>query len=285
MKVLITGAGGQLGHALTRRLAQMHDVIALDRLALDITRHDDVERALTWHRPDVVLNAAAWTAVDRAESERAAAFAANAEAPRRLAETASHVGAMLIHFSTDYVFDGSANRPYREDDPTAPLGVYGASKLAGEQAVLALPGHAVLRLSWVYGNVGHNFYRTMLKLAAERNCLRVVADQWGVPNFTGDLADAVAVMLACGPVALRDRAGLYHLSAVGATTWHAFASEIVYLGGYGDRVQVDAIGTADYPTPARRPAWSVLDPSRFASTFGWTPPQWQDGLRRCLAGC
>lgn len=291
MKLLITGAGGQLGRALARTLSRTHAIVALDRQALDLTDPAAISEALARHAPEVVLNAAAYTAVDRAESEPAAAFAVNATAPGLLAEAAAARGAVLIHFSTDYVFDGTLGaqerRGYREDDPTAPLGVYGATKLAGERAVLAHPGHGVLRLAWVYGNDGANFMKTMLRLAAERDRLRVVADQWGVPNYTGDLADAVARMLDRPVEALRDilrtTGGLYHLSALGPTTWHGFASEIVHAGGYGERVVVEAITTADYPTPARRPAWSVLDPTRFASTFGWQPPAWQAGLARCLS--
>ncbi len=291
MKILVTGAGGQLGRALVRALGAMHEVVALDRQGLDLTDPAAIDAALAMHEPEVVLNAAAYTAVDRAETDRATAFAANAAAPALLAEAASERGAILIHFSTDYVFDGALGarerRGYREDDPTAPLGVYGETKLAGERAVLAHPGHGVLRLAWVYGNDGANFMKTMLRLASERDRLRVVADQWGVPNYTGDLADAVARMLDRPIEALRailhDTGGLFHLSAIGPTTWHGFASEIVRLGGYADRVVVEAITTADYPTPARRPPWSVLDPSRFAATFGWTPPNWRAGLARCFS--
>lgn len=291
MKVLITGAGGQLGLALARRLARDHEVVALGRQALDLTDPTAIGEALATHEPKVILNAAAYTAVDRAETDREVAFAVNANAPTHLAQAASARGAALIHFSTDYVFDGSLGereqRGYREEDPTAPLGVYGASKLEGERAVLAHPGHGVLRLAWVYGNDGANFLKTMLRLAAERDRLRVVADQWGVPNYTGDLADAVARMLDRPVDALRDilctTGGLYHLSALGPTTWHGFASEIVHRAGYGHRVTVEAITTADYPTPARRPAWSVLDPTRFAATFDWPPRHWRDGLARCFA--
>ncbi|MFN3630546.1 MAG: dTDP-4-dehydrorhamnose reductase [Casimicrobiaceae bacterium] len=291
MKLLITGAGGQLGRALARRLAQRHEIAALDRQELDLTDGRAIAQALATHRPEVVLNCAAYTAVDRAEREREAAFAVNAAAPAWLGQAAAERGIILIHFSTDYVFDGELGRAeqrgYREDDPTGPLGVYGESKLAGERAVLAHPGHGVLRLAWVYGNEGANFMKTMLRLAAERNHLRVVADQWGVPNYTGDLADAVARMLDRPREALRMRlqeaGGLYHLSALGPTTWHGFASEIVRRGGFASRVVVEAITTADYPTPARRPAWSVLDPARFAAAFDWQPPAWQAGLARCFA--
>ncbi|MCX8098332.1 MAG: dTDP-4-dehydrorhamnose reductase [Casimicrobiaceae bacterium] len=283
MKVLITGAGGQLARALMRALHSTHEVIALDRSALELTDRAAIRDTLRRSQPEVVLNCAAYTAVDRAESERERAFAVNAHAAAWLAEAASALGSVLVHFSTDYVFDGRATRPYREEDATAPLNVYGASKLAGEQAVLAHGGHLVLRLSWVYSHEGANFYRTILRLARERGRLRVVADQRGVPNYVGDLAEAIAAMLAHGKEALAARAGLYHLSARGETTWHGFACQIVRRHGLSERITVEAITTAQYPTAARRPAYSVLDASRFSATFGWQPPQWSEGLARCVA--
>jgi dTDP-4-dehydrorhamnose reductase (EC 1.1.1.133) len=256
------------------------EVTALARQQLDVTDGEAIRATLAANRPDLVLNCAAYTAVDRAESEVAAAYALNAEAPARLAQACHEQGAVLIHFSTDYVFDGQARTPYREEAPTAPLGVYGASKLVGEQAVLAYPEHIVLRLSWVYGHDGANFYKTMLRLASERRELRVVADQFGVPNYTGDLADALAIMLRPGCEPLRQSAGLYHLSAQGPTSWHEFAAAIIGINGLAERIQVVPISTADYPTPARRPAYSVLDASRFCAVFGWTQPDWREGLQR-----
>jgi dTDP-4-dehydrorhamnose reductase len=287
VKVLIAGANGQLGLALTRRLrrvAAVSDVVVLDRSGLDISNADACRKSLAQHAPDVVLNCAAYTAVDRAEVEHDAAFAINEIGAANLATCCAEIDAMLVHFSTDYVFDGKSTRPYVETDATAPLGVYGASKLAGEKAVLSLAKHfAIVRLSWVYSNDGANFYKTMLRLAAERDTLRVVADQFGTPNFTGDLSDAIAHMLMRPKSDLRAATGTYHLSAGGVTTWHQFASEIIAGGQLTRQPTVEAITTSEFPTPAMRPQYSALDASRFAATFGWTIPDWQAGLARCLA--
>jgi dTDP-4-dehydrorhamnose reductase len=287
MKLLITGANGQLGLALTRRLSRApdsHEVIALDHTTLDISSLDKCREIIEQHKPDVVLNCAAYTAVDRAESERDAAFLINADGAKNLAIACNEIDAMLIHFSTDYVFDGSATRPYVESDTTAPLGVYGESKLAGEAAVSRYAKHyAIIRLSWVYSNDGANFYKTMLRLAAERPTLRVVADQRGIPNFTGYIADAMATMLRRSKRELQEKSGIYHVSATNVTTWSAFASTIVNQARLANVPSVESITTADYPTPAKRPAFSALDSSRFAATFGWRPDDWQAGLDRCLA--
>jgi dTDP-4-dehydrorhamnose reductase len=287
VKILITGANGQLGLALARRLgehASGHAVTSHDRSSLDIANADACLRAVEQSQCDVVLNCAAYTAVDRAESERDAAFAANAIGPGNLAAACRRFDAFLVHFSTDYVFDGRGNRPYVETDATSPLGVYGESKLAGEAAVRSTyDAHAILRLSWVYSNDGANFYKTMLRLGAERDQLRVVADQFGTPNYTGELADAVAHMLSHSRAALREKSGLYHLSASGVTTWHQFAREIFTNAQLSRSPSVEPITTADYPTPAKRPAFSALDGSRFATTFGWEIKTWQQGLNRCLA--
>jgi dTDP-4-dehydrorhamnose reductase len=287
VKVLITGANGQLGLALARRLRagkSIHDVVALDRSGLDIANAVACRETLALHAPDVVFNCAAYTAVDRAETERDAAYAINETGAANLAQSCADIDAMLVHFSTDYVFDGETTRPYVETDATAPLGVYGASKLAGENAVRALARHfAIVRLSWVYSNDGANFYKTMLRLASERDALRVVADQFGTPNFTGDLCDAMAHMLMRSRSELRAATGTYHLSASGVTTWHQFASEIIAGGQLIRQPTVEAITTSQFPTPAVRPQHSALDASRFAATFGWTIPDWQAGLARCLA--
>lgn len=250
-------------------------------------------RLLSDERPDVVLNAAAYTAVDRAESEPDLVYSVNRDGPSHLARGCHATGAFLIHFSTDYVFDGTPvpRRPYRESDATAPQSVYGASKLAGEAAVATLcpTGHLTFRLSWVYSNDGANFYKTMLQLAGERDELRVVADQFGVPNFTVDIAAAVARVLDRPMQELRDRSGLYHLSApsaqhcVDGVSWHAFATAIIEGAGLGNRVAVRAINTCDYPTAARRPPYSVLDSGRAAEAFGLSIPDWRDALARCLA--
>ncbi|TAG84211.1 MAG: dTDP-4-dehydrorhamnose reductase [Betaproteobacteria bacterium] len=290
LKVLICGANGQLGLALSRRLDRAHEVICLSRTQLDIGNENACNEALAAARADVVFNCAAYTAVDRAETEREAAFAINREGPRNLARASARTRSLLVHFSTDYVFDGvapihnGAPRAYVESDPTAPLGVYGASKLAGEIAVAeATERFAVFRLSWVYANDGANFYKTMLRLAGERDRLRVVNDQRGIPNFTGDLADAIASTLESGLEALAVNPGVYHLSATGEpASWHQFASEIIERAQLPAKPVVEAISTAEFPTPATRPAWSALDSSRFTATFGVLLPHWRDGLARCL---
>lgn len=284
MKLLISGGNGQLGLALARRLHGEHQVVALGREGFDLADATACRATLQRERPDVLLNCAAYTAVDRAESEPAAAHAINAEGPRHLAQSCRDLGIFLVHFSTDYVFDGSATQAYVETDSSAPTSVYGQTKLDGERAISEInPAHLILRLSWVYGNDGTNFYKTILRLAADRPSLRVVADQAGVPNFAADLADAVACALGRPLTELVSRNGLYHVSSTGSTTWRDFAYEIVIAAGLNDRVTVESISTSDYPTAAKRPAFSVLDTTRFATAFGWVPPRWQDGLQRCFA--
>ncbi len=284
MKILIAGAQGQLGLALIRRLAETHQVLAPGRADLDITHRERCAAAVAGTQPDLVLNCAAYTAVDRAESEPDAAFAVNANGAENLAAACRGIGVMLVHFSTDYVFDGAGSRPYIETDAVAPQSVYGASKLAGERAVHdSGADHLILRLSWVYGNDGGNFYKTMLRLATERPVLRVVTDQWGTPNYTADLADAVAIAIDRPRAELARLGGLYHLSATDTTNWCEFARAIVRGAGMEERVAVEAISTSEYPTAAKRPAFSALDASRFATVFGCELPRWQDGLRRCLA--
>ncbi len=280
-RILLTGAGGQVGGELARLLPKQGDVVAVDRAALDLADADAIVSFVRSVRPDLIVNAAAYTAVDQAERERDAAFAINARAPQLLADEARRAGAILLHYSTDYVFDGRADAPYTEDAPTGPLGVYGESKLEGERAVAASGAHAlVLRTSWVYGLTGRNFLLTIRRLAAERDELRIVADQTGTPNWSHALAQATSQLIDFGLPALAERAGLYHLSAGGQTTWYGFARAIV-----GDvvRPRVTPIATAEYPTPARRPAYGVLDCGRLAATFGIRLPDWQDSLSDCLA--
>lgn len=293
MKILLFGANGQVGHELRRSLAALGDVVAT-------TRSGTLESGIACERadfdapaalpalieriaPDIVVNAAAYTAVDKAESDRDAAFRANAEAPARIAEACAACGVRLVHYSTDYVFDGRGTRPYREDDPTAPLGVYGASKLAGEQAIRASGArHLIFRTAWVYAAHGRNFMRTMLRLAAEREELKVVADQRGTPTPAALIADITAVALA-QPSA---PSGLWHLTAGGETTWHGFAEAIVadaHARGLLTRMpRVVPIATVDYPTPAARPAYSVLDTARLRSDFGIALPPWRSDLAAVL---
>ena len=278
---LVTGANGQLGFELARLLPPLGDVVAADRSRLDLADADAVVAAVRGSKPDVIVNAGAYTAVDLAEKELDRAAAVNARAPGILAEEAKRIGAVLIHYSTDYVFDGARTSPYPESAPTAPLNVYGATKLDGERAIGAVGGVAlVFRTSWVYGLRGKNFLLTIRRLAAERDELRIVADQIGVPNWCRTLAEATAQIAGAGPAPLADRAGLYHLSATGAASWHDFARAIV---GDVATPRIVPIATAEYPLPACRPTYGVLDTARFESTFGFALPDWRDVLARCLA--
>jgi dTDP-4-dehydrorhamnose reductase len=271
MKILVTGGAGQLGRALVRR-ASGHDVVAVDIDRLDICVPAQVERGLAGF--DAVINAAAYTAVDKAETERDRAFAINATGAELVARVCRERGTRVLHVSTDYVFDGTATQPYREDDPIAPLGVYGESKAAGERGVHA-HGGIVVRTSWLFGAGGPSFVHTMLRLARERPVLRVVADQHGCPTWTDDLADALFALAACPQLA-----PTYHFCNAGATTWHGFATAIVELARRRGPIaceRIDPITTAEYPTPAKRPAYSVLDCTRIMS-LGIAPPAWQRGV-------
>jgi dTDP-4-dehydrorhamnose reductase len=279
--IMLTGAGGQLGFELATLLAAHGDVVTSDVGTLDLTDPDAIVEAVRSLRPSLIVNAAAYTAVDLAEKESELAHAINGRAPAVLAEEARKLGAVLIHYSTDYVFDGTSTVPYAEDAPTGPLNVYGASKLAGEAAVAASGAIALtFRTSWVYGMRGKNFLLTMRRLAAERDELKVVADQTGTPNWCRELAQATARIVAMGPAAMAERAGLYHMSATGCTTWFGFARAIIGDGGH-PRVLPQA--TTDYPTPARRPAYGALDTRRFERSFGFALSPWHDTLVRCLA--
>jgi len=279
-RILVTGAGGQVGADLARLLPQHGEVVALDRAALDLAQPDAIVATMRGVQPDIVVNAAAYTAVDLAESQRDAAFAVNARAPQVLAEEARRNGAVLIHYSTDYVFDGRATAPYDEDAPTGPLNVYGESKLAGERAVAQSGAHAlVLRTSWVYGLTGRNFLLTIQRLAGERDELRIVADQVGTPNWSRTLAEATASLVAHGGAYLAQRAGLYHMSSTGSASWYEFARAIV---GDAREPRVRPIATLDYPTPARRPAYGVLSTRRFRDAFGFELPDWRAALTVCL---
>ena len=293
MKLLLLGANGQVGHELRRSLAPLGEVVAATRdgrlsdgggcEALDLEDAAALEALVDRIAPDAVVNAAAWTAVDLAESDRDAAFRANAEAPRAIATACARNGARLVHYSTDYVFDGRGTRPYREDDPTSPLGAYGASKLEGEEAIRASGAeHAILRTAWVFAPHGRNFLLTMLRVGAERDRVRVVADQIGTPTGAALIAEATARILAHP---LRE-SGTWHLTASGQASWHGFAEAIfaaaVERGLLPRAPVVEAISTADYPTAAARPAYSVLDTSKLQRDFGIRPPDWREGLDRAL---
>ena len=280
-RILVTGAQGQIGFELARLLLPYGDVIATDRATLDLADPDAIGEVVRRSKPTLIVNAGAYTAVDRAETESALAHAVNGRAPGILAEEAKRLGAVLIHYSTDYVFDGARTSPYPEDAPTAPQNVYGASKLEGERAIAAAGAHAlVLRTSWVYGLRGNNFLLTIRRLAAERDELAIVADQIGVPNWSSTLAAATARIVSTGLAAVAARSGLYHLSCTGQASWYDFARAIV---GDAPRPRLVPITTAEYPTPARRPAYGVLATARFEATFGFALPEWRDALASCVA--
>ena len=289
MKLLLLGGNGQVGRELRRSLAPLGELVTATRdggnadAVADFNAPESLAALITRIAPDVVVNAAAYTAVDKAETDEEAAFRINAEAPAVIARACAASGALLVHYSTDYVFDGSASRPYREDDTTSPLGIYGASKLAGEDAIRASGArYAILRTAWVYAAHGKNFLLTMLRLAGEREELRVVADQVGAPTPASWIADATAAVISHGV----DQSGTWHLTAGGETSWHGFAEAIIdeahALGLIERKPRVVAIPTSDYPTPAQRPAYSVLDTTRLRRDFSIVPPEWREGLQRTL---
>ena len=288
MRLAIIGAKGQVGWELARRAPMFgHEVLAWDVDELDITDAAAVDRALTTGGADAVINAAAYTAVDKAEQEPELAFAVNRDGPAHLAAACARSGIPLLHISTDYVFDGTKADPYTEDDPAAPLGVYGQSKWEGDEAVRrSLSRHLILRVSWVFGVEGQNFVKTILRLAREREELRVVADQRGCPTYAGDIADVLLELAGRISQIDADNAwGVYHYCGEPPTTWHGFASAIVERAKSDEKLKVrtvTAIATADYPTPAARPANSVLDCARLIDRFGIHPASWREGLATML---
>lgn len=295
MTSLVFGANGQVGQELLRALAPLGDVVGTTRsgtlpdgkacLTADFSDPESVVALLDAIKPARVINAAAYTAVDKAESDFGAAQVANADTPGAIARWCAAHAVPLVHYSTDYVFDGSGTLPYRPDDATAPLGVYGTTKLAGEEAIRASGGrHLIFRTAWVYAAHGQNFLRTMLRVGAERDVLRVVADQVGTPTPAALIADVTAQILHADNAA----SGTWHLTATGETSWHGFAEAIfegaVVRGLIARAPKVEAISTADYPTPARRPAYSCLDTSTLERDFGVALPDWRDALGAVLEG-
>ena len=275
--ILITGATGQVGSALAHLFPE---ALTPTRFQLDLASEPSIREYLREHRPSWIINPAAYTAVDRAESEPALAHAINAEAPRILGEEAAALGATVLHFSTDYVFDGVKPTPYLESDATNPLSVYGASKLAGEQALAASgAAHIILRTSWVYAATGKNFLLTILKLAAQKPELRIVADQHGAPTWAHDLATLTAALVA-HPT---PPSGLYHATAQGETTWHGFASEALRLHPIPNAANLIPIPTTDYPCAAQRPLNSRLNCDKLASTFNLRLPPWRTSLSPMLS--
>ena len=293
MKILLFGCNGQVGWELQRSLAPLGDVVALgsqgaDGLCGDFADPEGIARTVREVRPDAIVNAAAYTAVDKAESEPQRAEQVNALTPGVIAQVAHELDAWLLHYSTDYVFDGGGTRPWRESDATGPLGVYGRTKLAGEQAIAKAHGkHLILRTSWVYAARGGNFARTMLRLARERERLTVVDDQFGAPTGAELLADASAHALRT-LAAGGGRAGTYHVAAAGETNWHGYARFVVGKAQQAGQTfkagpeQVDAVPSSAFPTPARRPHNSRLDTSSFRTTFGLVLPPWEQGVARML---
>jgi dTDP-4-dehydrorhamnose reductase len=278
LKILVLGRSGQVGSALLPVLAPLGQVTAVDHEEINLANPDSIRAGLKTERPEVIVNAAAYTAVDKAEDERDLAFAINATGPGILAEEARKLGALLVHYSTDYVYDGEKIGKYVESDRAAPLGVYGASKLAGDLAI-AQSGcrHLIFRTSWVYSPGGSNFLLTMLRLARERPELRVVDDQRGAPTSAKAIAEATVQAIA-----KRDApSGLYHMTAAGETTWHGFASAIVKAAGLD--VPVRAIRSDEYPVKAARPKNSLLDNTKLRTTFGISLPDWRESLRAVMA--
>lgn len=290
MRLLVTGANGQLGWELRQSLAPLGEVIALDRAACDLARPADVARILRAAEPDIIVNAAAYTAVDKAEQQEALATLINGTAVGEIAETARQLGALLIHYSTDYVFDGRKDAPYTEDDAPHPINAYGRSKLAGERAIAQCGGrYLIVRTSWIYAARGHNFLNTVLRLAHERDVLRMVDDQIGAPTWARELAQATATMATQVQQKLAHGAfesGLLHVSAAGATSWYGFAQAILdqamQLGTLQHRPTVHPIASAEYPTPAARPKNSRLANDRLRPLFGIALTGWDGALAACM---
>lgn len=280
MKILITGGAGQLGQSFQQLAASypQHQFVCCSREALDITQEDSVAAFLESSGAGVLVNCAAYTAVDKAETDHEQAFAINAAAPAAMARACRKLGVRMVHISTDYVFGGDQQEAYREDDPVQPVNVYGASKQKGEEWVLAEdPSAVIIRTSWVYAPFGNNFVRTMIRLMQSRPEIGVVADQFGSPTYAPDLAEAVLAMVDSG----RWQGGLYHYSNDGVISWYDFALAIRELGGFS--CSVKSLTTPEYPTPAKRPAYSVLDKTKIGAVYGVAIKPWHQSLEKCMA--
>ncbi|WP_335901525.1 dTDP-4-dehydrorhamnose reductase [Shewanella algae] len=288
MKVLITGCNGQVGHSLTERLTKQAVVLALDYERLDITDRNAVLNTVAEFQPNYIINAAAHTAVDRAEQEVELSYAINRDGPSYLAQAAKECGAVMLHISTDYVFDGMGDKPYQESDATGPQGIYGKSKLAGEQAVAAhCPQHLILRTAWVFGEHGNNFVKTMLRLAQSRDELSIVGDQFGGPTYAGDIADALLAMVQHLEQGKQAKWGVYHFSGMPYASWFDFANAIFQAAEQHDvltkQPKLLAIPSSAYPTPAKRPANSRLDCYKIENQFGIEPSDWNAALNNIQA--
>ena len=287
IRIAVTGSQGQVARSLAERAGNGVEIVAVGRPALRLEDRTSVLEAIAAARPDIVVNAAAYTAVDKAEAEEELAMRVNGEGAGHVAEAAAKAGAPLLHLSTDYVFDGALDRPYREDDPTGPTGAYGRSKLLGETRVVEIsPNSAILRTAWVYSPFGANFVRTMLRLNETRDEVGIVADQRGNPTYAPDIAEALLTiaerMRADASPALR---GIFHMTGAGEATWADFAGAVFHEAALRGRrrTRVKRIATADYPTPARRPANSRLDNGKLRRTYGISLPEWRGSVARCCA--
>lgn len=289
MKILLTGKNGQVGYELERSLQGLGEVTAVDRTRMDLADLTQVRDVIRTVKPDLIVNPAAYTAVDKAESEPDLAMRVNGEAPAVMAEEAKRLGAAMIHYSTDYVFDGSKSEPYTEEDCVCPINVYGRTKLSGEQAIAAsgIP-HLILRTSWVYGMRGKNFLLTILRLAQERDELRIVNDQQGAPTWCRTIAEITAHIVAQSNGAAEtqawweEKSGLYHLTAQGQTNWHWFAQAILENSAVNKKPVLIPIGTENYPAPAKRPLYSVMSSKRLTKQFYCIPPNWETALTLCI---
>ncbi len=283
MKIVVTGANGQLGRSI-RRLSVEHrelDFIFTDIDSLDIGNRDAVLAFAETHPVDFIVNCAAYTAVDKAEEEEEQCRRINTDAVAYLGEAAQHIGARILHVSTDYVFGGDSYMPYRESDPVSPTSVYGRTKLAGEKALSAVcPDAIIVRTAWLYSEYGHNFMKTMLRLGAERPEIRVVNDQIGSPTYAGDLAEAILSLLEKERQG-EQNSGIYHYTNEGVCSWYDFAHSIIRIAGLP--AKVIPIPTREYPTVAKRPAYSVLSKEKIKREYHWVIPHWEDSLRKCLA--
>jgi len=280
MKILITGVNGQVGHALMKELTE-HELIGLTRQDCELIHPDEIKQVIDNHQPDLIINPAAYTKVDQAEEEPELAFQINRDAPQVMAEKAREYHIPLIHFSTDYVFDGEKKEAYDEDDPTQPLGIYGQSKCAGEEAIQAVGGKIyIFRTSWVYSNIGHNFYLTMKKLSSERNELKVVADQIGVPTSNLFIAEQIKTII---PQLYDNNTGIYHLVPDGSCSWHEFAQAIIsQTNPQFDLENLLAIQTHEFPTKTKRPKNSVLNNAKIKQTFNLECNHWQTELEKFI---
>jgi dTDP-4-dehydrorhamnose reductase len=286
--ILVTGVTGQVGFELIRSLQGLGKIVAMDRRQFDLTDLDQIRKVIREIKPLLIVNPAAYTAVDQAEKDAAAALRINGEAPGVIADEAKKIGAALCHFSTDYVFDGTKKSPYLETDDTDPQNVYGTSKLAGERAIAQVGGASlVFRTSWVYSRRGKNFLMTMLRLAADKPVLRIVSDQFGAPTWSRTIASLVAHVVAqgvrSGPDWWQEKAGIYHLTAGGSTSWAGFADAIFDHVSLENKPRVESIAASEYPVPAKRPANSRMSCDKLRAAFGLQAPDWREALRLCIA--